>query len=143
MPRSENYHILTKHKTVAGISQTIMIPITEEEEIAIDNIDKEVLRFDRGERTFSVTMKDVYCYGEINFADKDTINRLESLTFLDYLGAVGKHIFSNYNYVNHTCSSPKKYPLWTETFSKVLVAKYAHGCLGKPNRVLIFKHITK
>ena len=122
---------------------TVMIPIDEEEEKIIDNIDKSILTFHRGKRSFSVAIKDIYCYGEVNFEDEDTLNQINEFKFLDYLGEVGVHIYSNYDYKTHSCSSTKNRCLWTETWNPAKLAKMAHGYLGKPKRILLFNQTIK
>lgn len=137
MPTSKNYHIL--HTNPSGIGkQIIMIPITEKEENNIDNITDNVLEFHRGNRTFSVRMHNIYCYGEVNLEDKETCNKISNFNFLNYLGATGVHIYSNYDYNTHTCKTPKKYLLYTETWNPLDLVKFAHGTLNKPKRILLF-----
>lgn len=143
LPIYSNYYILCSNNSNIGIKFTIMIPIDEKEEKLIDNIDRNVLQFHRGDRTFSVSMRDIYCYGECDFTDKDTLNKIEKFKFLDFLGEVGVHIYSNYDYKTHSCSSPKRHPLWTETWNPAKLAKMAHGYLGKPKRILLFEQIVK
>ena len=138
-----HYRILNSKKSSTGTKNTIMIPIDEDEELLIDNIDKQTLHFHRGDRTFSVQMKDVYCYGEVDFTDKDTLDKINDFKFLDHLEAVGAHVYSNYDYETHSCSSPKEYCLWTETWHPAVLAKMAHGYLGKPKRILLFNQILK
>ena len=70
--------------------------------------------------------------------DKATISRA-----LDYLEEKGVTIYSNYDYETHSCSSPEKYCLWTETWHPAVLAKMAHGYLGKPKRILLFNQISK
>ena len=142
-----------------------MIPIDEEEEKLIENNkedmncenpwervsklvelnaeNKSVLTFNRGNRTFSVSMRDIYCYGEVDFEDKDTLNQISEFKFLDYLGEVGVPIYSRYDYKTHSCSSPKQHCLWTETWNPAELAKMAHGYLGKPKRILLFNQNKK
>lgn len=120
-----------------------MIPINEEEEKIIDNIDKQIIKFDRRNRTFSVSMNDIYCYGETNFNDETVLEQIESFNFLNHLGEVGVHICSNYDYKTHSCTSNKNHCLWTETWSSAKLAKLAHGYLGKPKRILLFKQFIK
>ena len=143
LPISPHYHILNNNKTRNGTRTTIMIAISEEEESMIDNIGKNILHFDRGNRRFSVQMRDIYCYGEVNFNDEDTLNQIDDFKFLDYLEEVGVHIYSNYDYTTHSCSTSKKTLLWTETWSPAILAKMAHGYLGKPQRILLFNQTIK
>lgn len=120
-----------------------MIPIDEDEEKLIDNMNRTTIRFHRGDRTFSISTRDIYCYGECDFTDKNTLNRIKNFKFLDFLGAVGVHIYSRYNYKTHSCSSPKRHCLWTETWNPAELAKMAHGYLGKPKRILLFNQTIK
>lgn len=120
-----------------------MIPINEAEEEEIDNIDSKVLKFQRGNKTFSVRRNNIYCYGEVDFNDEKTLNEIKDFNFLSYLAEVGVSIYSRYDYATHSCSSPKHCCLWTETWNPAILAKMAHGYLGKPERILLFNYITK
>lgn len=143
LPIFPHYRILNNNRSSVCCKFTIMIPIDKEEEQLIDNIDKQILTFERGDREFKVSMKDIYCYGEVDFNDKDTLNKIEEFNFLDYLVGVGIHIYSNYDYESHSCSSPKRYCLWTETWSPATLAKIAYGSLDKPKRILLFNQNIK
>ena len=143
LPTFHHYLILNKRKTPIGTKRTVMIPIDENEELLIDNIDKQTLHFNRGNRTFSVQMKDIYCYGEVDFTDKDTLDKINDFKFLDNIEEAGVRICSNYDYKTHSCSSHKKYYLWTETWHPAVLAKIAHGYLGKPKRILLFNQTSK
>lgn len=134
---------MNKNVSSLGTKLTVMIPIDEDEEKLIDNIDKSTLTFHRGNRSFSVAIRDIYCYGEVNFEDEDTLNQIKEFKFLDYLDEVGVHIYSKYDYKTHSCSSPKRHYLWTETWNPAELAKMAHGYLGKPKRILLFNQTLK
>lgn len=120
-----------------------MIPIDEKEEKLIDNIDKYILKFHRGNRTFSVSMRDIYCYGEIDFNDKETLDKIAEFSFLNYLDEVGVRIYSRYDYESHSCTSPTNRCMWAETWNPVYLVKMAHGYLGKPQRILLFNQTIK
>lgn len=115
-----------------------MIPINEKEEKDIDNIGKHTLIFHRGDKSFTVSMKDIYCYGEVDFTDDDIMNQIDNFGFLNYLEDMGIHIYARYDYQTHTCRSPKKHCLWSETWSPAKLTQMAHGYLGKPKRILLF-----
>ncbi len=139
----QNFLILSRNKVGKSTKATIMIAIDEDEEKIIDNIDKSIISFTRGNKTFEVTMKDIYCYGEIDFEDKNTLDKINTFKFLDYLGNSGIYIYSNYDYEHNAVNTPKKHPMWTETWSPLQLIKYAHGRMGKPQRVLLFNQIIK
>lgn len=115
-----------------------MIPISEQEEKRIDDIKDSTLKFQRGDTSFSVKMKNIYCYGEVDFTDKEDLNQIDSFDFLDHLGSSGIYIWSQYNYKTHSCKAPNRKLLWTETWRPSVVAQIAHGYLGKPQRILLF-----
>ena len=140
---SPNYRIINKNINSLGSTITVMIPINEEEESNIDLIDTNTIKFNRGDRTFSVKMKDIYCYGSIDLHDEHTIDQINSFPFLSNLGSVGVHMVANYDYETHSCLSPERYYLNTETWTPIDLIKYAHAYLGKPQRVLLFKQNIK
>ena len=125
------------------MQSTIMIPISEEEEANIDRIGKQVLHFHRKDRTFSVQKSDIYCYGEVDFKDKETYDEIDKFPFLNHLVMSGAVVYANYDYDSHSCSCHKKNKLWTETWSPAKLAMITHGYLGKPKRILLFNQTTK
>lgn len=138
MPIHSDYHILCSNRTSHRCVITVMTYITEEEENLIDNLKDKTLQLTRGNRVFDVRMNQIHCYGEVDFENQDDLDTIDGFKFLDFLGGVGIHIYSRYNYKTHSCSSPKRNALWTETWSPAELAKYAHGFLGKPQRIILF-----
>lgn len=138
LPTCQNYRILCSSINGRTVRRTIMIPISEQEEKNIDNIGDSILKFQRGDMSFSVRMKDIYCYGEVDFTNKEDLNQIDSFNFLDHLGISGIHIWSQYDYKTHSCKAHNKKLLWTETWRPSIVAQMAHGYLGKPQRILLF-----
>ena len=144
LPTCQDYRILCSSINGNTVRSTIMIPISEQEEKNIDNIKDSTLKFHRNNMSFSVKMKDIYCYGEVDFTNKDDLNQIDSFDFLEHLGASGIHIYSQYDYKTHSCKTFNKKLLWTETWRPSVVAQMTHGYLGKPQRILLFnKYIRK
>ena len=143
LPIRSDYRVLCSNKDGHTIRRTIMIPISEQEEKDIDNIKDSTLKFQRGTMSFSVSMKDIYCYGEVDFTSIEDLNQIDSFNFLDYLGASGINIYSNYDYKTHSCKAPNRRLLWTETWHPAVVAQMAHGYLGKPQRILLFNEYVR
>lgn len=114
-----------------------MTYITEAEELELDKGKQLILK--RGNRNFTVDKNNIYCYGNVDFSEgSDDMKQIATFSFLDYLGAVGIHIPSDYHYDTHECHSPLRCYRWTETWRPEVLAKYAHGCLGKPERIVLF-----
>lgn len=143
LPIRSDYRVLCSNKNSGTIRRTIMIPISEQEEKNIDNIGDSTLKFKRGAMSFSVRMKDIYCYGEVDFTSREDLNQIDSFNFLDYLGAKGISIYSKYDYKTHSCKAPNRRFLWTETWHPSVVAQMAHGYLGKPQRILLFNESVR
>lgn len=139
MPITPEYRLLCKQGEGINASLVFMTYISKEEEDLIDNLNNNTLILERGQKTFDIKINQIFCYGEVNFNDINDLNTIENFNFLSHLGAVGIHIYHNYDYNTHTCSSSRKSPFWTETWSPSEVARFAHGCLGKPERIVLFK----
>lgn len=82
--------ILCHTKSLAGVTYTVMRPITEEDE---QNLDKwECINVD-GKR---IDKKDIYCYGEINLSSNDDVEYIKKFSLLDTDN--GGTVHSNFNY---------------------------------------------
>ena len=146
MPISPIYHILCSNssgdKTPAQKRYVVMTYISEEEEKEIDGLDDKFIKLERGDIVFSINHSRIYCYGEINLHDEETIETINKFRFLDFLSSfTGIHIYSNYDYDKHCCYSSKKFPLLTETWQPIDLVKYAHGTINKPNRIILFDYV--
>lgn len=140
MPIVQDYYILTSRTDAKRIEQVIMTYITEEEEQKLDN--NEELIIGRGEASFNIQCNNVYCYGEVNFnKGSDDCKKIATFNFLNYLGWKGIVIPSDYHYDTHECHSPLKSYRWTETWKPDVLARYAHGCLNKPQRIVLFRRL--
>ena len=137
------YHFLSTDYEGKPVKSTIMIGINEKEEESIDNIGGNSIVFTRGNQKFIVTKKDIYCYGEIDFDDDETLDLIDRFKFLNYLEERGVPIYSNYDYNTHSVSNETRFPLWTETWSPLTLMKLAHGYIGKPKRILLFNKTFK
>lgn len=138
-----NYHILSDNQAKTKRELTVMTYITEKEESEIDN--GKILVLTRGDRQLTIEPRRVYCYGEVDFnTGSDDMKQIDNFNFLDYLnGFNGLPVYSDYDYNTHTCRSPIKRLRWTETWRPAIIAQYAHGCLGKPPRIVLFKMLAK
>ena len=140
MPIFQDYYVLTSRTDISRKEQVIMTYITEEEEQKLDN--NEELILERGEVSFNIQCNNVYCYGEVDFnKGSDDCKKIATFTFLDYLGLKGIALPSDYHYDTHTCHSPFKSYRWYETWSPEILARYAHGCLNKPKRIVLFRRL--
>lgn len=118
-----------------------MIPITEKEELALDN---GFLQTVRNGFTFNINnnkkYSDIIAYGEIDLHNgSDDFEVIQNMNFLDHLGALGICIPSDFNYDENCCYSPIKHYRYYDTTNPAKVAQYYHARLGKPKRCCIFK----
>lgn len=115
----------------------IMIPISDKEELALDN---GLLVTHKSDVTFNIDKHNIIAYGEIDFSDNsDDFNVIQGMRWLDHLDGLGIIVPSEYNYEEHCCYSPIKSYRYYDTTNPAVVAQYFHGILGKPKRCCIFK----
>ena len=133
------YQTICSHSSSKNeVESIVIISIDEKEE---KKLDKGFLQCVRDDQTFSIHQNEIVCYGEIDFTTgSDDYNTIEEMTWLEYLGAKGICIPSDYNYEEHCCYSPISKCRYTETFNPARLTQYLHSRLGKPQRVCIFKH---
>lgn len=138
MPISQNYHIVCRTYFGKILATVIMTWLSEKEEEEIDNIYNTKIILNRGDKTYVIDKRNIYGYGLIDLSKKADCDEIDNFKFLNYLVDRGLPIPSNYNYDKHVCLSNNKKLQFGETFSPLRVIKYAHGCLQKPKRVIIF-----
>lgn len=139
MPTTPNYHILCKYKNGIKPIEVIMTYITAEEEDKIDNLKEQLFKINRGNRTFSLSYRNIYCYGEIDFNKKEDVETIKKFNILNHLFGVGIPFPAHYNYENHSCISPIRKYKYAETFDVLDLVKYSHAMLSKPERIVLFK----
>lgn len=146
MPVSQaKVFFLTKvKKEISGLKYAAyMTGISEEEEALIDELGNRPFEFKRGGRTFTIRVKDIYFYGEVDLTYPDDIDLVRRFDFIKMLGKDYVTVWSRYDYATHTCLSPRSKPLWCECSDPLIPLQYAHGVLGKPKRVLVFNQTYK
>lgn len=112
--------------------------ISKSEESKIDHLRNNILTLVRGDKTFEITSNKIYCYGQVDFNNDDDLDIIDNFKFLNHLTDRGVAIYSRYDYNTHTCKSTSKRLMWKECFSPAELATYAHGMLGKPERIVLF-----
>ena len=75
--------------------------ISKEEEDLLD--EGKDIKIDRGNRTFTVQAKKLYCYGEVDFNNgSNDLAEINTFNFLEHLDSfTGACICSDYDYKNH------------------------------------------
>ena len=140
MPIFQDYYILISRTNTGRKEQVIMTYITEEEEQKLDEGKELILK--RGNASFQVHGNNIYCYGKVDFREgSNDCKQIATFTFLDYLELKGIALPSDYHYDTHECYSPLKSHRWYETWRPDVLARYAHGCLNKPERIVLFRRL--
>lgn len=142
MPISKDYHIVNINRNNRSSKELIvMTHISKQEEDLLD--EGKDIKVNRGNRTFDVTARNLYCYGEVDFSDgSDDLMKINTFNFLNHLNNfTGVSICSDYDYEHHECHSPIKEYRWTHTWQPARLCQYAHGCLNKPKRIVLFRTI--
>lgn len=140
MPIFQDYYVLISRIDTNHREQVIMTYIMEEEEQELDK--NNTLTLNRNNIVFQIHSNNVYCYGEVNFKEgSDDCKQIATFNFLDYLGWKGVMLPSDYHYDTHECHSPLTSYRWYETWQPDILARYAHGCLNKPKRIVLFRRL--
>jgi hypothetical protein len=138
MPVTKDYHLLCKHVVNKTNILIFITYLTEEDEKQID--EGKTITITRGDREFIIHPNSVYCYGSVNFNDDaEDLDIVEGFDFLNHTTEVGVKIPANYNFERHECKSNIGRVKWTETWNPAELAQYAYGCIGKPDRIVLFK----
>ena len=145
MPISKDYQTVIYHTNMTNKEgrpteqvRILMAPITEKEEALLD--DGKAFIIHRGDLSFNLSPDNVFAYGEVDFhkGSEDYENMDALIPYRDMV-----HLPLNYDYDTHTCKTPTKMYQTRETNDIGAMAQYAHGRLGKPNKVVIFRLIAK
>lgn len=143
MPISKDYQTVICHTKREGkaITQTriLMTYLTPAEYARFERYKKITLK---REVDFEIEESDVIAYGEVDLhTGTDDYYGLQEVIGFDNV----VHLPANYDYNTHTCKVPidcKGYKTY-ETSNVGAMAQYAHGKLGKPSAIIIFKIVTK
>ena len=145
MPISKDYQTVIYHTNMTNKEgrpteqvRILMAPITEKEEALLD--DGKAFIIHRGDLSFNLSSDNVFAYGEVDF-HKGTEDYENIGYLIPYRDRV--HLPLHYDYDTHTCKTKLKRYQTYETDNIGAMAQYAHGRLGKPKRVVIFKLIAK
>ena len=145
MPISKDYQTVIYHTNMTNKEgrpteqvRILMAPITEKEEALLDK--GKAFTIHRGDLSFSLNSDNVFAYGEVDF-HKGTEDYENIGSLIPYRDRV--HLPLYYDYDTHTCKTPTKMYQTRETDDIGAMAQYAHGRLGKPDKVVIFRLIAK
>ena len=133
------FFILSLDYEKSAKRRVIMTYITEEEELALDN--NNTININRGGKSFTIAPTDIEAYGVIDF--KNNSNDMDTIMDFNWFNKetnAGFWLPSRYNYEEHCAYSDISVPRMYDTYKPELAAQYAHGCLGKPERCVIFKY---
>ena len=134
-----NTALVISCRSISKLEKEVILiaPITEEQE---KSLDKGFLRYKDSECTFDIDASCKPIYGPIDFTTgSDDYQVLETMNWLDHLTGIGIVVPSDYNYEEHCCYSPLKTARYYDTTNPAVVAQYKYACLGKPERVCIFR----
>lgn len=145
MPISKDYQTVIYHTNttnqygkVTEQVRIIMAPISEKEEALLDK--GKAISISRGGIDFTIDINNVFAYGQVDFSTgSDDYEAMDEL--IPYKDVV--YLPLNYDYKTHTCKTDRKFYRTYETNNIAAMAQYAHGKLGKPDRVVIFKLVAR
>ena len=133
------FYIMTPDYDREKRRRFIIAPLTEQQEEDLDN--NKVINLIRGDVIFTIGPNDVEYYGIIDFSDDSAdMDVLATAHWFNTSDIIGTWIPSNYNYEEHIALSDLAIPRIYDTCKPEIIAQYGHGCIGKPERCIIFKY---
>lgn len=122
---------------ISSSIRIVITRITEEEEKDLDN-NKSIL-IKRGSNQFDINPDNCIAFGDLDLSpnSKDIKTLCNSKVFSNF--DINLFVLSKYNYDTHTVTSDIRGGRWHTTKDPNVFLPYIHGCIGKPERVVIFK----
>ena len=137
MPIILTPQLLVCHTKGNCYERIYIAPLTEEKEKILD--DKGTICIETRNNKYTITPKDVFYYGEIDFnEDSEDYEELEYVPWFDNL-QYGIKIPARYDFKTHTCKSDTNHIKYYETIKAIDIIKFKYGTLGKPDRCIFFK----
>lgn len=117
-----------------------MQSITEEQEKRIDNSSKYfgVIRFEREDKEI-IQAKDIYLYGEVDFNSKEDISNIRKFDLIDKSDN-SNWIYSNFDFDKGCFTTIDGKAKGYNTYDCIKWFKYCYVLLGKPKRIIVYKH---
>lgn len=146
--KTRKYNILgTRKRTILCRSNVtnyrgdvIMEPITEEIEINIDNSKELYGRTCYKKDDIVIDNNFIYMYGTIDFNNEEDINIIKRYNFIDDNGG---YIPKGFNFNDGTVTVINNNKIDAITFNPVEWFKYHYCLLGKPERIIVYKLLSK
>lgn len=134
----KNQVILCHFKDIKTITNIIMEPITEQQELKIDKSKKYYgsIRYEKDDEIISG--ENIYLYGEVDLNNQDDINAIERFNLIN---KNGNKIYSTFNYEEGNFTTIDNIPKQYDTWNPVLWFSYCHVLLGKPKRIIVYKKV--
>lgn len=127
-----------------GELRCIITYLTDIEEKLLDSgetitIKRKSITRDQHDIYFVVDPNNCFGYGDLKFDNSN--NDLNNMEKLDWFRRYYVDIFipTNYNYENHTVTSDIKGGRYYDTSNPKIFLPFMHGCLNKPEKVVIFR----
>lgn len=123
--------ILSRIKVMGNTVYTVMRPIIEENEKALDVYEKITID-DR------VIVKDnIYCYGEININNEEDVNYIKKFNIINLED--NNSIHSNYDFETGEVAIEGNVAKMHDCYDVIKWFKYNYLLIGKPERIIIYK----
>lgn len=146
LPINKTYSIITCHTDAFKKNNkvyTIISYLNDDENKFIDE-DKSIIKIIRENKTFKISKKDIIGWGKIDLSDdSNDIAYIKKAIIINCEAGRGETVPAKYDYNTHTAKTVDGIAKRFDTTDPILLLKYHHGLLGKPNKVIIFKSTLK
>lgn len=116
-----------------------MEAITEQEEKQIDSSVKRHgrLLFKHSNGNI-VEGKDIYLYGKVDFDNDEDVSQIERFNLID---DDGDYMYSNFDYDSGTFTTINRVAKSFPTWDCVKWFMYCYCLIGKPQRIIVYRHV--
>ena len=121
-----------------GATNIIMATIDSHTEALIDKGLDAKIEITKG-KTVIVSPSKVLTYGDVDFDNDDDLDLFDRLN-LKVDPFSGFAIPVDYDYETHSHLKGKTGPKFFQTWDNIKIIKFKHASLGKPKKIIIFKH---
>lgn len=129
--------VLSRFKKINSEFHLIMLPLTDEQEIEIEENDKLGLKdVFIDEKGNNINKSNIYFYGELNMENDNDLNYIEYANIInnDFV-----RIPININYKDGIVTTVNGIVKYYDTNNPFKWFRYNHLLIGKPKKIIVFK----
>lgn len=136
--------VICRTNTIKGNKAvTVIEPLSEEQENEMERISlyKGQIEY-KPKDGVSILEKNIFLYGEIDLDNEEDIKLINKFNFIDECHSIENPnwIYSGFDYNTATCVTINNKLCGHPTWDNLTWFKYCYALIGKPKRIIVYKH---